>query len=631
MNTGKAEANVPTTVTPVSSPTKLPGVSAVPARQPLTFHDSGVYGGWNEYWLSDECPYNFFIVQAVVREDGQLTSHGQVKGMTWEKWLLQARAKGKRIIADVMPDGWAEAKDPLAQFKKGLDGFMNAVDESQLYAITLGEENIYWDGHDKILQEMYAYAKQKYDVPVYQSYSPYAHPPGFGWPHLPADGWMIDEYAHGGASFEEFVRSYAVHQLPIVQIVWAAPVMRDFDWVKAGEPAFDWQINVGRKYNIPTSYFAWEGRANTWGWSPEALPITKSVFERAKEWSRRAARTDLTSYVNLWDDIPSLKPQPFTYLPDKTATFKEDFLTGGGLVSKGAVVQGFRDVRWDGGPLELRPRKSGAASAVLQYPLRSDFPLSDLKVQVTGRTTASTKGSLTVAVSNDGMKWSQAQPIPASGELLLSLNNDTRFLQCNGVWVRVEMKGTAQKTGDILASIDGIQVTGRFQQPPTREIKLESAPSKPLLWDADMNGSLTYTAHIENAANLISERGFLGTHGTEGYTNTAILRQKFVCVDGLDLDKIISKNTADQANYGATNGLGISLDGETVLVENKTSGSVTNAELALDLSADTRFDDVKEFWIHLTMTNASGVKTGLTNRITSLHIEATGTKVVTPK
>lgn len=287
-----AAEKAPAKAIATSATIKLPA-----AREPLTFKDSGIYGGWTEYWLSDECPFNFFIVQAVIDENGNVNSHGQEKESTWAKWLQRSRAKGKRIIADIMPNDWAEAKDPVAHFKKGLDAFMAAVDQNELYAITLGEENIYWDGHEEILKQLYAYAKSKYNVPVYQSYSPYAHPPGFGWPNLPADGWMIDEYARGGASFEEFVRSYSIQQVPIVQIVWAAPLMRDFDWNKAGDPAFDWQVAVGRKYNIPTSYFAWEGRGNTWGWSPEALPLTKSVFERAKEWSRRAAVTDIKPYT----------------------------------------------------------------------------------------------------------------------------------------------------------------------------------------------------------------------------------------------------------------------------------------------------------------------------------------------
>lgn len=284
------------------------------------------------------------------------------------------------------------------------------------------------------------------------------------------------------------------------------------------------------------------------------------------------------------------------------------------------MTHGFRDVRWAGGPLELRPRNKGAASARLQYPLHSQFPLSNISVQAAG------KGALAFSASPDGRRWTAARSLPASGALNLTLANDPLFKNSTDVWVRVDLKGTARAAGEVVASLQSLQVKGNFQEPQVKEIELPVATGTPLQWKADMNGALLFTSNIDNAANLVSERGSLGIRGTEGNANVVTIRQKFVCPAGLDLQKVISVNSGDQPNYGATNKLGLSLDGTTVLTELSTSGVANNAELSLDLASQPALRNVKEFWVFLTMTNGSGVKTAISNRITGLRIEGMGFK-----
>jgi hypothetical protein len=595
-------------------------------REPLTFRDMGLYGGWNEYWLSDACPFNYFIVQAVVDEQGQLSGHGMGARQSWNQWLQRARAQGKRIIADVEVVGWAKAENRLAFYQAGLDRFLQGVDASLLYAITLGEENIFWEGHLEILRDLYAYAKSKCDVPVYQWYSPYAGAPGFGWPHLPADGWLIDEYAHGGASFERFVRSYAVHQLPVVQIVWGSPLMDCFSWKDRGDPAFDWQLAVCRKYGIPCSFFVWEGHGNVWGWSPEALPPSRAVYDRALEWARRARAMDLAPYEKLWDDGASLLPLPLVCSRDGSVAFTEDFRSGGGQVAAGAAIAGFRDLRWDGGPLELRPRQPGPARAVLLYPLRCELPLRTAQVQVSGRCNERLDGRVEVAVSSDGRAWTPPQTLAGDGTISVDLAGQVPFVGGHEVHVRLVLAGRCDREGDVPVALHELRVTGTFEPPAEKAIRLAAAPGVPLRWEADLaGGALALTADIDNDKELEARPGELGTHGVAGYGNTVTLRQRLLCDTGVDLLTIVSQNYADQPNYGATNALGLSLDGKTVLLQQATSGSAAAADLTLDVKDDARFRNVREFWIHLTMECGCGVKTATTNRITAVRIEGRGT------
>ena len=104
------------------------------------------------------------------------------------------------------------------------------------------------------------------------------------------------------------------------------------------------------------------------------------------------------------------------------------------------------------------------------------------------------------------------------------------------------------------------------------------------------------------------------------------VRQKFVADNGIALQRIVSTNYADEQNFGATNSLGISLDGNNVLAEQSTSGKADGAQLILDLTNDQRLRSVREFWVHLTMNCSCGVKTGTSNRITKLIVEGVGAK-----
>jgi len=597
-------------------------------REPLTFHDMGLYGGWNDYWLSDECPFNFFIVQAWVRPEGGTVAHGMSEESTWGQWLRRANEKGKRIVAVVTPLDSGEAKDPLAHFQAALDSFLQGVDESLLYGITLDEENVFWDGHAERLCELYRYVKENYNVPVYQWWSPYASPPGFGWPHLPADGWLIDEYARGGVSFEHFVRSYVVHQLPVIQIVWAAPLMADFNWERSGDSAFDWQLRVCRKYGIPCGFFMWEGHGNVWGWSPDALPASKAVHERAVQWTHRAAASQLEPYKAIWDDLPSLQPQTLVCTESGNLSFEEDFLSSGGLVAAGAAIKGFRDLRWDGGPLELRPRQPGPASATLLYPLHCDFPTKRLRITVTGRVEPSLAGCIELSASADGDNWTPAQAMAGQGKVTIDLSGYARFKLSREVWVRVVLSGRSKRVDDVPAAVETITVNGQLVPPSEKAIRLPVVPGLPVQWQTGFEGAtMLLTAHVDNREHLEIGNGFVGTHGTDGYVNTVILRQRFVADKGIDLNRITSTNYADEQNFAATNFLGGSLDGRNVLVEQTTSGAAQGTELVLDLSTNEQFRDVQEFWVHLTMTSACGVKTGTTNSITGLAIEGIGAKL----
>jgi hypothetical protein len=134
-----------------------------------------------------------------------------------------------------------------------------------------------------------------------------------------------------------------------------------------------------------------------------------------------------------------------------------------------------------------------------------------------------------------------------------------------------------------------------------------------------------FSAEVDNARELDWAGNGIATGGVDGYANQVTIAQKFVCDSGIDLQRIVTRNHADEANFAATNSLGVSLDGKTVLVEKATTGRANGDELVLELGEDRRFAGVREFWVHMTMRNGCGIMTLGTNRITELRIEGVGT------
>jgi hypothetical protein len=72
----------------------------------------------------------------------------------------------------------------------------------------------------------------------------------------------------------------------------------------------------------------------------------------------------------------------------------------------------------------------------------------------------------------------------------------------------------------------------------------------------------------------------------------------------------------------------VSLDGENVLVSETTSGRENASgryvgEIEFDLTGDERFAGATELWVHFTMINTSGVRTGNSNDIRTLTVSGT--------
>lgn len=600
-------------------------------REPLTFRNSGLYGGWNEYFVSPDCPFDWFIIQAWTGDDDEIGWHGKQGKPSWNDWLRRARRLGKRIIADV--SFWGGEGATIETYKRRVDRFLQHVDVDQLYAITLAEENYYWGDRDfGVLEELYRYVKGKYDVPVWQWYSPYAGPPGFGWPQLPADGWAIDEYARRGDTFEPFIRKYVVRQLPLFQIIWAAPLMKSFDWESAGSPAFDEQLAICRKYDVPCAYFCWEGHGNVWGWSRDAKPESKAAFQRVLDAVAAAKKTPPNTFGVEWDRVPPAPAVTMQVNEDRTVSY-EDPIEKAPRFMDDATIKGFANLRWDGGPLELRPRRPGPCHAELTYRLTSPFPMRELVATASVQQREAPGAQVMLRLSADGKHWRHVlwPPTPMETtntgttkwkDLTISLNagGAQGFDDVNDLWLRIGLRSTKETGAAPVFRLRNLRVSGVCTPPEKREIPLvPDANGKVVYEDGVASHALRFTAEFDNAEQIEWRDGRIGIRGLRGHDDTVTLRQKFVCERPLKVIRVTSRNFASTSDYGSWNRLAVSLDGKKKLVEKETKGRF-NGDLELDLADDARFSAVREFWVHVDMCNNSG-DTRIINAIYNLKIE----------
>ena len=589
------------------------GAADIPgAREPLTFRNSALYCGWNEYLVRPDTPFDFLLVQGEGPYEGRDNSK-------WNEWLKKARKNGKRVIALLNP----QVKKANGEYynistcppdEASLDAlvrvmgeFLTQVDVKELYAVSLSEEHIFWNGEAERLNALYDKLKAKYDVPVYQWYSPSGEGsvPGLNWPNLKADGWLADEYFLDQPFMERAMRGYTVLQKPIIQTIWAGGDKASVPFV----PTRFWgQVDVCQKYNIPTSYFTWYGASYPWGFSENAPASLKRTFETTLQAAARTKSTIAPDY-RAWDFVPWTIPAiklAFASKENPIASFHEEYVSPRGVrFANDADVKGFSNLRWDSSPVELRPRQAGKANATVSYSLESPFDIATLRVKADGFAKKEYGAVLSLSVRD------------SSGSLLVTAElsqPETLTLEVPGgkfkgrrFTVAYEMSGTARSAGDVLAGVRSLDVTADMKLPRDKTIELEVDAVGHVAYEEDLSAMRIYqTAEFKNLQHSIHSTSGLHANVPAGMALEAI--QKFHTPQKVGLTTLRIRGTADGTGRAAKLGIGVSLNGSDLLARKMSDGSF-NGELKVNLADVAGQIRGTEFFVHLFLEGGHGVIT----------------------
>jgi hypothetical protein len=472
------------TLTPAvvaAEPTTKATTKPVPARQPLTYKDSGIYGWWQPYFW--EGPFDYVITQAIIlpgdfgptKVTNNCSTLENIK--EWNQSLLKARAAGKRVLVVVSPGQGESFKEP---YYKALEQFLANINHEELYAISLGEENIPAADWVAALSDFYHRIKKKYpDLPVYQWYTCSSRAmarPGFSYPLLPSDGWLSDEYVATPDDFEQAMRRYRMIGLPVINIIWAAPFYSSSraTSVPFHSGIFDGQVRVSQKYNIPTAYFCWDGPAaagRTHPWDKEGQKENKDLFKTVLEKINEAKTLPEESLLD-WDDAAKPVKTVLEKENPNTLQYREHFeLATVGNTAKAPKhdfmermqIRGLRHLKWAPDPARIQAvADSGGKpidASIINHWVTPDGQKCRMDASVSVKLEPGTVGALVLEVSTNGYDWVGKTSELRDGILSVELPEAVSELH-----TRLRISGTADKPGQPIATIHWIEVRGEISK-----------------------------------------------------------------------------------------------------------------------------------------------------------------------
>ncbi len=534
-----------------------------------------------------------------------LKLYGPRDAETYAKYadlIRAAHERGQYVLIGLYTYDRVALAKPVEEYIANTDDLLANLPLELVDAVVLSEENIVWNNGLAIQNQLYDHVKAKWDLTVYQWFTPYDVPNA----KCRADGWIIDPYRLQTQDFRKYLMKYVVTGLPVINCVNASPE------IDAWSSSQD-QVDVCREFNVPMFFYAVDGLQG----SPFVWMLTDKP--RLAEWRGWFFRIREMCHDT---DISRLPLASSEFSPgqgievaggeDNRFEYADDLLTLKFIDD--ATIAGFGSLRWDGEAEKLGVL--GGGEATLTYHFLSEFEMRAPTVAATFEPVGASGAVLGLSYSTDGEKFAEL----AAGEAL------TAFAGQN-LWVRLEMAGgEAEAVGGWLSDL---AVQGESVPPAERIVRIAPLNRRGKFeYEDDFEATRAlHVAEIDGGELLEWVRGKVQVYGTPGIKVNSTLRWHLVAEKPMTDVRVLIESYSHQ-QLGAHNEIGLSLDGENALVSETTSGRENATgryvgEIEMDISADERFAGATELWVHFTMVNTSGVKTGRSNDIQTLQVTGT--------
>lgn len=341
-------------------------------------------------------------------------------------WSTKSRPGSHLILRLHFWDGVDRHKGPMLPidvYWNRIDRFLSLTDLSRIDGITLSEENVPYLGRWEVLAELYRRTKAKYDVTIWQWWSPPsnqnadkgAHPQSPGESkavgNLPADGWIFNPYWQPKALCRRTFQRFLLAGKPVILMPWASDLR---PWTAEQDQITRDQLDLAVEFNVPVC----------WYWTKKTLTGGSSVHFGG---DRESSATDIDKYNRLvWSHSDRVRGLPvgFDVLPSadlsegtpianlvkvgESLTYSDDF-SGSKLIDS-ASFNRFRDIISDGRGLVIRGHRGRRVSAELVWHVRSPVDVLGARVVLETSTTIAnmSRTALELSISSQPDDWNAA-------------------------------------------------------------------------------------------------------------------------------------------------------------------------------------------------------------------------------
>jgi hypothetical protein len=545
---------------------------------------------------------------------------------TLRERLKANRAAGRVNLVGLYTIDRVKYKHPLETYINNTDAVLGALDPADVHCVFLSEENVTWNGGLAVLNGLYDHIKGRFpDLPVYQ----WLTSPDGPHPDLKADGWMYDHYNVGRLPFRRKVTEYVVTGKPFVMCLNASPMVALLGDPK-GAAASQEQLDVCREFNIPTFYFCVDSK---WGSPAIWWHSNDSEITAWRDWLLARVEdireTDLTRLPLASADYTDADPIEAAPSARKMFEWTEDF--GRASFLRRITTRGFTNLRWDGADrcLQVARRSAAFPTTDLFVQIVSEFPMADPAVEV-DLAAATKPGAVKLQLSATGHNWPH-EALHGDGDKTIAVRtgDDEAFADQKAFWIRITVDSSSVGEGEVAAVLDAIRFACAVKPPEKPGVDLVPDRGGKIAYEERFSSErFRWLAEIEGGDALSWQPGRVSTTGLPGRGNRVVLRwplRSETPICGLRVELDCSGN---RKNLGSHNTLGVSLDGEEVLMSASTASFEADRHgwekgtLSLDLSTDERFSGATRLWVHATMINGCGKKTNPSNILTRLAVTA---------
>jgi len=357
-----------------------------------------------------------------------------------------------------------------------------------IHGITLSEENVPYDGHGAVLEELYWHVKNQYpNLPIYQWWSPNTGiPTTYDGIYLSADGWVIDPYtlcvemypatnvyhynddnaaySMGPDPYTRLLRKYVITGKPVLSMLCAAS--ESFaDWYDISTtpypPAVMWDIvehqrTMNTAFNVSTNYYWVHGTAYFPMETGDPLQDAITVDVRDHCWEMILLDPSWNgdaSIADIWDNTP-------VTISFGGSQYFEDHFTNPKLVDY-TSGSGFRDLVLNGEDLRVRGYDGRSVDVEIVYNFLSGTAMEFPETSVQADIDATFNGYVKLSASADGLNWlasTESQPVSGVQNLTLDIGDQQALASVNSFWLKIEITGDAGTIDDPAVILDDLSI-----------------------------------------------------------------------------------------------------------------------------------------------------------------------------